>query len=99
VNAPARRREENLILDLHVLPGAGREEVVGMHGQRIKVRLRAAPVGGRANAALARFMAREFGVPCAQVMVLAGAHSRSKRLCIRGPQREPAWLARVDMDR
>jgi hypothetical protein len=41
-----------VILDLHVQPGASRSEFAGRHGERIKVRLAARAVDGKANEAL-----------------------------------------------
>ena len=52
---------------LHVQPGAKRTEVAGIHGEgaaaRLKIRLAAPPVDGKANAELLRFLAAAFGVP------------------------------------
>ena len=52
-----------MILDLYVQPGAKRSEFAGQHGERVKLRLAAPPVEGKANAALIEFLAEYFGVP------------------------------------
>jgi len=52
-----------LILELHVQPGASRSEFAGRHGERIKVRLAARAVDGKANEALVVFLAEHFEVP------------------------------------
>jgi uncharacterized protein (TIGR00251 family) len=52
-----------LILELHVQPGAKRSEFAGTHGARIKLRLAAPAVDGKANAALVEFLADYFAVP------------------------------------
>ena len=52
-----------------------------MHGdgaQRLKVRLAAPPVDGKANAELLRFLADVFGVPQRGVVLVRGATSRQK---------------------
>jgi uncharacterized protein (TIGR00251 family) len=73
-----------LILELHVQPGALRSEFAGRHGDRIKVRLAAPAVDGKANAALVDFLAAHFGVPRRDVRIAAGLRSRRKRVVIEG---------------
>ena len=87
-----RREGDALVLVLHVQPRASRDEVVGPQGDRLKVRVTAAPVEGAANDHLARFLAQEFAVPRSQVEVVAGHASREKRVAIRSPRRPPQWL-------
>jgi len=73
-----------LILELHVQPGASRSEFAGWHGDRIKVRLAAPAVEGKANRALVEFLAAHFGVPRRNVRIAAGLKSRQKRVVIEG---------------
>ncbi len=73
-----------MILDLHVQPGASRSEFAGRHGDRIKVRLAAPAVDGKANEALVGFLAAHFGVPRRNVRIAAGLKSRRKRVVIEG---------------
>ncbi|HUG76130.1 MAG TPA: DUF167 domain-containing protein [Burkholderiales bacterium] len=73
-----------MILELHVQPGAARSEFAGRHGERIKVRLAAPAVEGKANAALIAFLAGHFGVPRRNVRIAAGLKSRRKRVVIEG---------------
>jgi uncharacterized protein len=69
---------------LHVQPGARRSEFAGMHGARVKLRLAAPAVEGKANAALIDFLAGYFGVPKRNVSILSGVKSRTKRVAIEG---------------
>jgi len=73
-----------LILELHVQPGAKRSEFAGRHGERIKLRLAAPPVDGKANAALIEFLADYFGVPRRNIKIVSGIRSRTKRVAIEG---------------
>ena len=73
-----------MILDLHVQPGASRSEFAGEHGGRLKVRLAAPPVDGRANDALVEFLAAYFEVPRRNVRITAGLKSRKKRVIVDG---------------
>ena len=71
---------DEVVLELHVQPGAKKTEFAGMHGERRKLRLAAPPVDGRANEALVEFLAKEYGVPKRCVTIEAGLHSRQKRV-------------------
>lgn len=73
-----------VILSLHIQPGARITEVVGTHGDALKIRLAAPPVDGKANAALIGFLAKTLGVPKAAVSLLSGESSRAKRVRVQG---------------
>lgn len=76
-----------IVLELHVQPGAKRTEMAGAHGGRIKVRLAAPPVDGKANEALVEFLAEHYGVPRRSVTIESGLHSRQKKVTIWNPTR------------
>jgi uncharacterized protein (TIGR00251 family) len=80
----ARRDGPDLILEVRVQPRASRSEFAGRHGERIRIRLQAPPVDGRANAALVEFLAAAFKVPRARVVIEHGLTGRDKRVRIRG---------------
>ena len=65
-------------------PGASRSEFAGRHGERIKVRLAARAVDGKANAALVEFLAQHYRVPKRNVRIESGLKSRRKRVVIDG---------------
>ena len=73
-----------LILHVHVQPTARRTEVAGLHGSRLKLRLAAPAVEGRANELLVGFLARLFDLPGGQVMIRHGLHGRTKTVEIHG---------------
>lgn len=70
----------DVVLSLHIQPGAKKTEVVGLHGDALKVRLAAPPVDGKANEALIAFIADTLGVAKARVSLVSGMTSRAKRL-------------------
>jgi uncharacterized protein (TIGR00251 family) len=76
-----------LILHVHVQPRASRDEIVGPHGDALKVRITAPPVEGAANAHLVAWLADLCDVPKSSVTVVGGQHGRSKRLRIVAPRR------------
>lgn len=71
-------------LELHVQPGASRTEVAGLHGDRLKLRIAAPPVEGKANDAVIEWIAGRCGVPRARVRIMRGAGSRRKSVEIEG---------------
>lgn len=73
-----------VLLRLHVQPGARKSEIVGLYGEALKLRLAAAPVDGKANAALIDYIAALLDVSRAGVELVAGAASRRKLLRISG---------------
>jgi uncharacterized protein (TIGR00251 family) len=84
----------SLILTLKVQPRA-RENALGEpHGEALKVRLRAPPVDGKANAGLTAFIAETFGVARGQVRILSGEHARAKVLRVDSPTRLPTMIER-----
>jgi uncharacterized protein (TIGR00251 family) len=83
---------EDLLLDCHLQPKASRDEFAGLQGERLKIRLTAPPVDGKANAHLQAFLAQAFGVAKRQVVLEAGELSRLKRVRIRQPAILPAEL-------
>lgn len=63
-------------------PGASRTEFAGEHGGRLKVRLAARAVEGKANEALVEFLAKHYKVPKRNVRIESGLKSRQKRVAI-----------------
>jgi uncharacterized protein (TIGR00251 family) len=78
-----RRDGRDVVLEVRVQPRASRSEFAGLHGDRVRVRLQAPPVDGRANAALVEFLAAAFRVPRACVTIEHGLAGRDKRVRIR----------------
>lgn len=91
-SGPVRWDGRDLILELTVQPRAKSDEIVGIQDGRLKVRITAPPVEGKANHHLVRFLAKAFGVSRSRLELLHGATGRIKRLRIHDPGRLPAGL-------
>jgi uncharacterized protein len=74
----------DIILKVHLQPKASRNEIVGPYRDGIKVKVTAPPIEGKANEALIRFLAKEFGISMSSIEILKGLHSREKTLRISG---------------
>lgn len=80
---------DDLILDCHLQPKASCDQFAGLYGERLKIRLSAPPVDGKANALLLAFLGAAFGVAKSQVELLSGELNRQKRVRIRSPKQLP----------
>lgn len=69
-------------LSVQISPNASRSEVVGWVGDRLKIKIHAPAVEGKANAELLRFVAEKVGVRPNRVAILRGETSRAKVLQI-----------------
>ena len=76
---------------VRLVPRASRDEVAGFEGEAegasgevLRVRVTAPPVGGRANAALTRLLAKRLGVARGDVRLVAGQTSRRKVVAVDG---------------
>jgi hypothetical protein len=82
-------------LTVKVKPGAVRDEVVGLAGDVLRVRVAAPPVKGRANAALVALLARTLGVDRGSIAILRGATGRTKVVAVQGLGLEEALRSLV----
>jgi len=69
---------------VRVQPRASTNEIAGVHGDAVKIRLTAPPVDGAANEELVAFLSKVFVVARKSVRILAGESSRSKIVEIEG---------------
>jgi uncharacterized protein len=76
------------ILRVHLVPNAKVDSVVGEHGGAIKIKLCAAAVEGKANAALIRFIAEQLKLPRQAIALQRGHKSRDKLIRIEGLSEE-----------
>jgi hypothetical protein len=88
----ARRTADGWTLAVHVQPGAKRSAVAGLHGDRLKIRIAAPALDGRANDALVAFVAAALGIARSRVVVAKGAQSREKLLAVAGNCDPPLLL-------
>lgn len=88
---PAVLREgDDLILHLMIQPKASRDQIVGLHGEELKVAITAPPVDGQANGHLIKYLAKQFKVAKGQVRIVRGELGRHKTVAIEAPRQIPA---------
>ena len=87
-----RKTPDGWLLTLHIQPGAKKSEVVGLHGDALKVRVASPPVDGKANEALVAFIADQLGLPKRAVQLVKGDTSRAKTVLVTASEIDPARL-------
>ncbi|MBR3223598.1 MAG: YggU family protein [Kiritimatiellae bacterium] len=75
---------EGVILNVRAQPRSSRAGIDGAIGDAVRVRIRCAPVDGKANKELVETLADAFGVPKSSVAFKSGETSKTKRILLRG---------------
>jgi uncharacterized protein (TIGR00251 family) len=71
-------------LRVYVQPSAPRTEIAGVHDGRLKIKVKAPPVGGQANEAVEEFLAKLFNIAKSNVSVTQGLAGRTKTVEVVG---------------
>jgi len=72
------------LLNVRVIPGAARALLVGRYADGIKLRVTAAPEGGRANAEVLALLAELLSLPGGAVSLTRGHTSQNKVVAVDG---------------
>ncbi len=83
---------DGIVLNIHVQPRASKNQVCGLQGEALKIRLTSPPVDGAANKLCREFLADLFGVAKSYVDIISGDASRHKRVRITG---DPEQLKKI----
>lgn len=81
---PIPRSDSGQLIDVRVVPRAGKSGVAGVRGGALLLRLAAAPVDGAANAELIAVLAGALHLPKRSIRIVSGEHSRAKRVHVEG---------------
>ena len=75
---------EGTILNVKAQPRSSKAGVDGLIGDAVKVRVRCAPVDGKANKELVETLAEAFDLPKGRVVFKSGETSKQKRILLSG---------------
>lgn len=84
IDSCLQRHPAGTIIQLHVQPRSSRNQIVGVHGDSLKVKLTSPPVDGAANACCRDFLAKLFRLAKSDVELIGGERARQKRILLRG---------------
>lgn len=76
--------DDGIILNVKAQPRSSKAGIDGILGDAVKVRIKCAPVDGKANKELIETLADAFKVSKSSVMFKGGETSKTKRLLVKG---------------
>jgi len=79
---------DGVIFKITVQPRGSRNEIAGLQGDAMKIRLTAPPVEGAANKMCVEFLAKSLNVRKSVVEIIRGRTSRSKKVLVRSATRK-----------
>lgn len=85
--------DDGLVIRLYIQPKASRDQIVGLHGDELKIAITAPPVDGKANSHLTKYLAKQFRVAKGQVVIEKGELGRHKQVRIESPREIPPVIA------
>lgn len=84
MNSFVRRIGDGVRLSVRLQPRSSRNEISGVQGDQLKVRVTAPPLEGMANEALIEFLSKSLRIPRRNVCIVSGLSSRNKIVEVRG---------------
>ena len=75
---------DGVVINVKAQPRSSRSGIDGLAGDAVKVRIRSAPVDGKANKELVETIADAFDLPKSRVEFRSGETSKQKRILLRG---------------
>ena len=83
---------DQLTLQIHLQPGARKDEYCNLFNNRLRIKIKAPAVAGQANKYLARLLATAFATPITRIKITRGRTSRDKTVQIQSPGSLPEWF-------
>ncbi|MGI2097912.1 DUF167 family protein YggU [Shewanella glacialipiscicola] len=88
-------QQGDLLLNLYIQPKASRNQIVGLHGNELKVAITAPPIDGKANAHLSKYLAKAFKVPKSNIHIVKGELGRHKQIRVIDPKLIPSVITEL----
>ena len=79
-----KETQDGTVLNVKAQPRSSKAGVDGLIGDAVKVRVKCAPVDGKANREIIETLAGAFGLPKSRVVFKSGETSRQKRILLVG---------------
>lgn len=83
-----RETPEGVVFKAAIQPKSARNEIIGVRGDALKIKLTAPPVEGAANRMCVEFLARSLKVRKSDVEIVRGKGSRTKQVLVRSATRK-----------
>lgn len=83
---------KDLLIRAHIQTRAKQDGIVNIHNGRLRIRITAPPIAGKANKHLTAYLAAEFNLAKSDVEIIKGTLSKDKLIKIHNPQSRPDWF-------
>ena len=83
-----REVENYVTFSVRVQPRSSKNEICGIYGDAIKIKLTSPPVEGEANEGLIKFLSDILKISKGQIEIISGHKSRTKSIKITGVTKE-----------
>ncbi len=74
---------QGIVIKIYVQPRSSRNQVIGLHGDSLKIAIQAPPVDDAANRMCIEFLSKCLNLPRSTIEILGGHTSRMKRILLR----------------
>jgi uncharacterized protein (TIGR00251 family) len=91
-----RKDQKGLRFKVRVQPRSAKNEIVGLYGDALKIRITAPPVGGAANTMCVDFLAKSLKVPKSHVEIVSGQSGRNKSVRVSLPASSGSVVAKLE---
>ncbi|QYK14019.1 DUF167 family protein YggU [Shewanella rhizosphaerae] len=91
--AVVTKEEDDLVIRLYIQPKASRDQIIGPHGDELKVAITAPPIDGKANAHLCKFLAKQFKTAKGNILIEKGELGRHKQIRVVMPKEIPEAIS------
>lgn len=85
-----------VFLSIHVVTGSKTNNIVGIFGKKLKVKVKSPPVDNRANEEIVNFFASCFDLSRSNIQIVKGTRSKSKVIFLEGLSKEFV-LSKLDL--
>lgn len=85
-------KNNTLILQLYLQPGTKENAVCGLFNNRLKIKIKAPPVSGKANKELVELLSKDFHIAKSRIIISNGKLNRKKTIIIDSPVKLPEWF-------
>ena len=75
--------DQGILFKIVVQPRAAKTEIIGLHGDALKIKLTAPPVDGAANKMVIALLAKCLAIPKSRLEIKTGSTGRHKQILVR----------------
>lgn len=76
------KSKEGITVKVHIVPNSSKTQIIGEHGDRLKIKIKSPPVDGKANEEILEFLCEKLGIKKHLAEIARGHSSKSKDIFI-----------------